>query len=396
MTTKTITDIEGVYATGIHAGIKAEGTKRDMALIYVPDAVGSAGVFTQNKFRAPCLDYTKRCLERGTLKAIIVNSGNANAATGEQGFRNAEQTGEWAAQKLGLSPDEIAVASTGIIGVQLPMDRIRGGLEKLLKDPKLRDGHAAADAITTTDSYTKEVFVTAEIAGFPVSISGIAKGAGMIAPNMGTMLSYLVTDAHLPSPVLQRALEEAVSDSFNMISVDTDTSTNDMALLLATGKHQLPASTTVFVQFRDLLRSACITLAKMIARDGEGAEKLIEATVQGAATKQDARTIALNIINSPLIKTAIHGADPNWGRVIMAVGKDHRCQVDPKRIDLRFDTEAILKDGEQLPFDRARLIAHLKQEHVKIHVDLHLGAESATAWGCDLTMGYIKINTDYS
>ena len=396
MTAKTITDLEGVFATGIHAGIKSEGTKRDMAFIYVPGAVGSAGVFTQNKFRAPCLDYTKRCLERGIIKAVIVNSGNANAATGEQGLRNAEQTAEWAAPKLGLTPDEIAVASTGIIGVQLPMERIHGGIEKLLQHTKLRDGHAAADAITTTDSYTKEVFVSAEIAGHQVSIAGIAKGAGMIAPNMGTMLCYLVTDAHLPSPVLQRALEEAVADSFNMISVDTDTSTNDMALLFATGKQQIQASTTVFVQFRDLLRSACIALAKMIARDGEGAEKLIEATVEGAATKQDARTIALNIINSPLIKTAIHGADPNWGRVIMAVGKDHRCQVDPKRIDLRFDTEGILQNGEQLPFDRARLVALLKQEHVKIYVNLHLGEGSATAWGCDLTMGYIKINTDYS
>lgn len=396
MNTRSITDLEGVFAAGVAAGIKRAGGL-DLAFIAVPDAVAAAGTYTMNKFRAPCIEYTRRQLEKGTLKAVIINAGNANAATGEQGFQNARRTAEIAASLLKMDPEHIGTASTGIIGVQLPMEKIERGLAALLATPTAREGRVAAEAIMTTDAYRKETYREGRVLDAAVTVAGIAKGAGMIAPNMATMLSFLVTDLAVPQPLLQKCLSEAVDLSFNMTSVDSDSSTNDMVLVFSTGKKKADLSTPEAVaQFSALLTAACTDLAKLIARDGEGAEKLIEATVKGARSRADAKRIALNIINSPLLKTAVHGADPNWGRVVMAIGKDPAPEVDPARVDLFFGPVQILAGGAILPFDRAKVIEIMKGDTVPITVNLNLAGESATAFGCDLTKKYIDINTDYS
>ncbi len=396
--TKTFTDIDGVFAGALCAGIK-EGntTKADLAYISVPEATASAGVYTKNKFRAPCLDYSEACLKGGTIKGIIINSGNANAATGSEGYKNAERTAEIAAKYLRTSTHAVAVASTGIIGVQLPMARLEAGLNKLLQNPKQRSGSEVATAIMTTDLYKKEIFVEGMVDGKKVAVAGIAKGAGMIAPNMGTMLAFLVTDANVSPSLLQQVLASCVDDSFNMISVDTDTSTNDMALMLSTGAVAINEKSEATVkEFHALVFAACLDLAKKIARDGEGATKLIETTVVGAASLEDARIIAMNIINSPLIKCAVHGADPNWGRVAMAIGKDPSRTVNPALVEIQFGGESVFKNGAKVDFSRDRLVEHLKSENVKISVNLNLGSFQATAWGCDLTHEYVNINTDYS
>lgn len=392
---KTITDIEGVYANGIAAGIKPG--KMDMAYISVPSAVSSAGVFTRNQFIAPCLQYTQKCLKTHTLKAVIINSGNANAGTGDLGYQNAKTTAKCAQKFLGLSSHkEIGIASTGIIGVQLPMDKIEAGVTKLLQHPQELNGAGAAKAIMTTDLVQKEVYLEDTINQKTIAIAGIAKGSGMIAPNMGTMLGFFVTNAHISQKDLQACLKTAVEESFNMISVDNDTSTNDMALLFSTGAKKINLfDKETKEQFQSLLTKACIHLAKMIAKDGEGAERLIEVEVTGAVKKSDAKKIALNIINSPLVKTAIHGADPNWGRIIAAAAKDPDIKLNPKKLELKIQNQLIFQNEQGVDFDREMLVQLLKESEIKIQLDLHIGKHRATAWGCDLTKKYIDINTCY-
>ena len=393
---KTITNLRGVYAGGIAAGIKVNG-KKDLAYLFIPDCYGSAGVFTKSAFIAPPLVVTQEALKKGTVKALIVNSGNANAATGALGLRDARETTKVAAQLLGIKPREVAVTSTGIIGKPLPMDTLRAGLRTLLKNPYKRDGRHAARAIMTTDLTQKEVFVTGMVGGQRVSVGGFAKGSGMIAPNMATMLGFLVTDAKVDSKTLRPLLKRAVDDSFNMTSVDTDTSTNDMVMVFSTGaKGRKVATPQAKREFLALLTKACQHLAKLIAADGEGATKLIEVQVSGARTEREARVIAKNVINSPLVKTAIHGADPNWGRVLAAAGKDPAVKVDPRRVDLTFAGAVVMKRGKLVPHDRKRIRKLMSVREVPVRLHLGLGKGAAVAWGCDLTHGYVDINVSYN
>lgn len=396
MKSRTLTSVKGVYSAGIAAQIKTNG-KRDLAFIYVPRACASAGVFTQSAFAAPPVLHTRECLKRGTIKALIVNSGCANAATGKPGLRDTKRTAAIAANLLGLKPQEVAVASTGIIGRPLPMDRIEAGLNQLLSNPHARDGESTAQAIMTTDLTQKEVFVSATIGGHKVTVAGCAKGSGMIAPNMATMLAFLTTDAKIDSRSLQAALKVAVNDSFNMTSVDTDTSTNDAVVVFATGESQANLrSAQAKATFVELLTRACQGLAKKIAADGEGATKLIEVRVQGAKNVAQARRIAMNIVNSPLVKTAIHGADPNWGRVLAAAGKDPGLKVDPSRVDLKFAETPVMKMGAILPHDRQKVHKLMQAREINIELNLNLGQGCAKAWGCDLTHGYVDINVSYN
>lgn len=393
---KNVTSLKGVFGGGISAGIKSNG-KKDLAFLFIPECYGSAGVFTQSAFIAPPLIVTKEALTKGCVKAIIVNSGNANAATGRVGLRDAKETASLAAKLLGIKAREVAVSSTGVIGRRLPMDVLRNGLQTLLKNPFKQDGTSAARAIMTTDLTKKEVFITGKVAGQRVTVAGFAKGSGMIAPNMATMLGFLVTDAKVDSTTLRSLLKKAVDNSFNMTSVDTDTSTNDMVMAFSTGKKGNKVSSTAAKgEFLALLTKACQHLAKLIAADGEGATKLIEVQVIGARSEREARVIAKNVVNSPLVKTAIHGADPNWGRVLAAAGKDPAVKVDPKRVDLTFAGAPVMRRGEVIPHNRTRIRKLMSVREIPVRLHLNLGTGEATAWGCDLTHGYVDINVSYS
>ena len=396
MKPQTITDIAGVFASGIPAGIKKSGAK-DLAYIFIPSCYASAGVFTQNHFAAPSVHYSRSVLANGTIKAVIINSGNANAATGIEGAEDVITTARTAAQLLNITSEEVAVASTGVIGKRLPMDRIISGLNALLSHPLQRNGQAAAEGIMTTDKFPKTTFCEKAVGNLSISIAGITKGCGMIAPNMATNLSFLVTDARIEQNSLQRILRESVDQTFNMTSVDTDTSTNDMLLLFSTGeKHINQNSAGELSQFQAALTEACEKLAVQLVRDGEGATKVIEVRVLGADSLRDARTIAKDIANSPLVKTAIYGEDPNWGRVIMAVGKNPGNKLDLSKFELFFGDTQIMTKGSPLPIDREIVRPELQSDHVIITVKLNIGSASATAWGCDLTHGYVDINTQYS
>ncbi len=392
---KFLTDVAGVFASGGSCGIKKSGL--DFAYIYAPQAVGSAGVFTKNAFAAACVTHNKQILKQSVIKAVVINSGNANAVTGEQGLRSAAQTAAHAAELLGIQANQVAVASTGIIGVQLPLEKVLSGISTIMNPPEKLEGEITAKAIMTTDTCAKTCFYEAACGEHSLQIAGIAKGAGMIAPNMATMLGFIVTNASFSSSALQGILGEAVEDSFNMMSVDTDTSTNDMVIVISSGADPITERTPgALDSFAALLRKACTDLACQIVRDGEGAEKVIQVEVRGACSKADARKIAKSVIDSPLVKTAVHGADPNWGRVLMAVGKVEGVQVVPEKTDLAFEGVSLLQAGTPQEFDRAALIAKLKQPTVTVVINLNLGQHSATAWGCDLTKGYIDINTAYN
>lgn len=394
MTKKTITDISGVYAGAVAAGIKPN--RLDLSVIYVPDAVGSAGVFTTNKAEAACVTYSRKVCKRNILKAVVINAGNANAATGEEGLKNAKTMSKLTAQALGLRPGEVGVASTGIIGVQLPMEKIASGLTQLFATPLGQDGVSVAKAIMTSDLVDKHVFLEAKIGKKTIQIAGIAKGSGMIAPNMGTMLGFLVTNASIPSETLQPMLREAAQKSFNMVSVDGDTSTNDAVFLFATGERQIHLESEDRLVFQALLDQACVDLAKQIARDGEGAKKLIEVQVKGAASHKEAVVIAKTVAESPLVKTAVHGEDPNWGRVLAAVGRARDVKCNPRKIDIEFAGVPVFVSGSPSFFDRDQLRRDMAVDTIVIVIHMHLGKGSATAWGCDLTHGYVDINVAYS
>ena len=393
MSNKTITDIEGVYANGSHCGIKAD--KKDLAFIYVPDATASAGVFTKNKCAAPSVSLTKSHLAKSTLKAVIISSGNANAYTGEQGHQDTEKMIAITASKLGVLPTEVGVASTGVIGVPLPMEKLEAGITQLLENPKAQKGHDAAEAILTVDLVTKEVFKEAENNGETLQVAGISKGSGMIAPNMATTLTYLVTDAALDSEDLQNSLQAAIDLSLNQVSVDTDTSTNDMVLLFSTGAKALKTDAEKAV-FQSLLNEACIDIAKQIARDGEGAKKLFEVNVNGAASHQDAVIVSKNVVSSPLVKTAVAAASANWGRLVMAIGKEESVQVEDSRIDIAIGDVFLVKQGVPAEGVRELAEAQMQGDTVMVTINLNQGDFSATAWGCDMTESFIRINAEYN
>ncbi len=392
----SITDIGGVFSSGIASGIKAKKGAKDLAFIYVPQAYATAGVFTRNQFPAACVTYTKRCLSRNVLKAVIINAGNANAGTGEKGLQDTKTMARLTARKLGLRPSEVGVASTGKIGEFLPMDKVESGIEKLLENPQVSEGGVAAEAILTTDLVKKEIVVTRQVGKREIKVAGMAKGSGMIAPNMATTLIFLATNVAIPVGPLQKRLEEAVNKSFNMMSVDTDTSTNDMLLMFSTGTAKdILTLTPEWEALESALLEVCVHLAKAIARDGEGATKLIEVQVICAVSGGDARTIAMNVVNSPLVKTAIHGADPNWGRIIAVACRDPKLKINPAKLSLKLQDHLIFSKGQPVAFDRDAVSVALKGDTVVIALDVGLGNASATSWGCDLTKGYVEINTAY-
>jgi len=387
--------IEGVFSGAIASGISAKKGKLDLAFLFIPECFSSAGVYTQSAFAAPCVALTRKILKKNTAKALVVNSGNANAATGEQGYRNAERTAAIAASLLGIKGSEVAVSSTGIIGKQLPMENVEAGLGNLLKRPEIKKGALFAEAIMTTDLVPKEVYKERKIGGISIKIAGACKGSGMIAPNMATMLAFMVTDARIPSELMTKVLKTATDISFNMMSVDTDTSTSDMLLAFSTGKKKLNLKNkAVFQEFQDFFTECAIDLAKQIARDGEGATKLVEVQVIGGKTLAQARAVAKSVVDSPLVKTAIHGADPNWGRVAAATGKVKGVVAD--RVGISFAGVPVMKLGKPLDFDREKTVKSLKKPTVVVQVSLGSGKFDATAWGCDLTKGYIDINTAYN
>ena len=375
-----------------------------MALIYSEKPCKVAGTFTTNVVKAAPVKWDRNVVDSGMKsQAVIVNSGIANACTGEEGMSYCKETAKEAAKVLGVDARSVLVGSTGVIGMQLPMDRVKEGIRKLAeaKKPDLESGTQAAQAIMTTDTKKKEVAVTIEIGDVTVTIGGMAKGSGMIHPNMCTMLAFITTDAKISKKALQAALSEDVEDTYNMISVDGDTSTNDTVLLLANGaagNEKIRYGTWEYEAFKNALHYVNETLAKEMAGDGEGATALFEAKIIGADTKEQAKKLAKSIVCSNLTKAAIAGHDANWGRILCAMGYSG-AQFDPEKVDLYFESEAgnlkIIENGVALDYSEEKATEILSQPKVTAIADIKEGDVEATAWGCDLTHGYIDINADY-
>lgn len=398
-----ITVVPGFEAAAAAAQIKYEG-RTDMALIYSSVPCVAAGTFTTNVVKAAPVKWDQKIVKQGgAVQALIVNSGIANACTGEEGMQYCEETAQTAAEVFGIQKEQVLVSSTGVIGKQLPMEKIQAGIH-MLAQAKGNDklcGAEAAEAILTTDTHKKEAAVQLEIGGKTVTIGAMAKGSGMIHPNMCTMLSFLVTDAVIEKEVLQKVLSEDVEETYNMISVDGDTSTNDTVLFLANGLAQnasICPGTEEYKAFAAAVHTVNEQLAKAIAGDGEGATALLEVEVVGAADKEQAKKISKSVVCSNLTKTAVAGHDANWGRILCAMGYAGVSFV-PEQVDLFLESAAgtiqILSDGVALPYSEEKATEILSEEKVKILADLKLGDGKATAWGCDLTHGYIDINADY-
>jgi len=393
----SVTCPKGFLAQGVSAGIKKDN-KMDLAVIYSQYPCSAAGVFTTNIVRAACVDFNRRQLHNGKAQAIVVNSGNANACTGEQGWEDTMSMASLLAECLDLKPDDSLIASTGVIGVYMPMERVQEGIVAAANSLSAEGAGNAAKAIMTTDLIKKEIAVEIDIDGKPVTIGAMAKGSGMIHPNMATMLGFITTDAAISSKCLAQLLKEAADRSFNMISVDGDTSTNDMVLALANGQagNQLiddPKSESAQT-FKQALDYIAISLAKMIARDGEGANHLVEVQVKNAADAEAAKKIARSITSSSLTKAAIFGEDANWGRILAAAGYSG-AEFDPGKVDIYLGEEMVARDGMGLVFDEELARQELQKDTVVIIVDLKAGDYSTTAWGCDLSYDYVRINAAY-
>ena len=398
-----VTAAKGFQAAAAAAGIKYQD-RTDMALIWSEKPCKTAGTFTTNVVKAAPVKWDSAIVEsRKKVRAVVVNSGIANACTGEEGMQYCRETAEEAARTLGVDPDSVLVGSTGVIGMQLPMDRLKAGIAQLAQAKKgdLPSGTEAAKAIMTTDTRKKEAAAVFEIGGKTVTIGGMAKGSGMIHPNMCTMLAFITTDAKISGKALREAMSRDVEVTYNMISVDGDTSTNDTALLLANGMAQnekIRTGTPEFDIFCRALHAVNETLAKMMAGDGEGATALFEAKVIGAGTKEQARLLAKSIVCSNLTKAAIAGHDANWGRILCAMGYSG-AQFDPEKVDLYFESAAgklkIIENGIALDYSEEKATEILSRPEVTAIADIKEGDREATAWGCDLTHGYIDINADY-
>ena len=389
-----ITAAKGYRAGGMHCGIKA--SRPDLALIVSDSLASAAGVFTTNLVKAAPVLVSQEKIQSGAAQAIIVNSGNANACTGAQGMAHAREMGSLTAQALGIAEEFVLVASTGVIGIPLPMDALRGGIP-MLPAALSADGASAAEAILTTDAFAKTSAVRLQIKGRVVTIGGMAKGAGMIHPDMATTLGLLTTDAAVPAPVLRRALRQAVDRSFNAISVDGDTSTNDTVFLLANGHagHQpLLEEDEDFAAFTAALTAVATDLAKLVVKDGEGATKLITIAVRGARTPADARRVMHAVMTSPLVKTAIYGREPNWGRILAAAGRSG-ASVVPDLVEISIAGVPVVRGGQGLPGELPRAAEAMARSEYEIAVDLHLGDGAAVGWTCDLNEGYVKINAGY-
>ena len=398
-----VTAAKGFEAAGVEAAIKYKNRK-DMAVIYSKTPCVLAGTFTSNVVKAAPVLWDKNVVENGSFgQAVIVNAGIANACTGKEGYEYCKRTAAKAAGALAVPEESVLVASTGVIGMQLPIERIEAGIEKLAGEKKdtLEAGTQAAEAIMTTDTHSKQAAAEIEIDGVKVTVGGMCKGSGMIHPNMCTMLAFVTTDAAISRELLTKAVKGDVTDTFNMVSVDGDTSTNDTLLVMANGmagNAEIKEEGAAYEAFKAALHYVNGSLAKMMAGDGEGATALIEAKVVGAATKEDARKLGKSVICSSLTKAAIYGHDANWGRILCALGYSG-VSFDPDKLELFFESKAgkilIYKDGVAADYSEEEAGRILSEPEVTILADMKMGGESATAWGCDLTYDYVKINADY-
>ncbi len=387
----TVTSPKGFLAGATRAGLKT-GNVLDLGILYSEVSCVAAGLFTTNRIKAAPVLWCQKHIAAGKSQAIVANAGCANACIGEQGLEDAAEMARLAARRLGIEPQDVLVASTGVIGERLPIDLIGTGIEKVALSQE--GGHELAQAILTTDTCTKEVAVAADDGEF--TIGGIAKGSGMIHPNMATLLCFLATDAAIDAHFLEKALREAVDASFNMVTVDGDTSPNDTVLILANGMAgSINEGTGDAEDFQAVLTEVCTYLARRIASDGEGATRLIEVTVDGALTVADARLAARTIAGSPLVKTAVHGCDPNWGRIVAALGYSG-AEIDGARIDLFLNNIRLVAGGSPHPFDEEEVRVVMGGAEVPIRVCLNLGDCAATAWGCDLSAEYVTINSEYT
>ncbi|MDR2575561.1 MAG: bifunctional glutamate N-acetyltransferase/amino-acid acetyltransferase ArgJ [Treponema sp.] len=390
---------KGFKAGGIWCGIKATSKKKDLALIYSEKSCVAAAMFTTNRVKAACVLVSQKHIAGGKLHAVIANSGNANACTGEAGIKAARRMAELAADEFAISPETVVVASTGVIGVPLPIAAIENSIDALANSLRGDEaGHAAAlEAIMTTDTRKKEISV--EIEG-GARIGGMVKGSGMIHPNMATMLCFLTTDVSISRELLEASLQQAVRRSFNRVTVDGDTSTNDMILIMANGASGLivAAGSAEYEAFNLALEAACVSLSKAMARDGEGATKLVTVTVNGAADEKTAEVLAKSVAASSLVKAACFGADANWGRILCAMGYSG-AEFDPDRTSVSFKSNtgeiAVCSNGGPVPFSEDKAKAVLSEEEIEILINAGGGSGSASAWGCDLTYDYVKINGDY-
>ena len=398
-----VTAAKGYEAASTVAGIKYQG-RTDMALIYSQVPCVSAGTFTTNVVKAAPVKWDRQVVDSGAgVQAVVVNSGIANACTGEEGMEYCKETAEAAAKALNIDAAGVLVGSTGVIGMQLPMQKLVDGIQVLAgkKAEGLQSGHDAALAIMTTDTVEKEMAVEIEIGGKTVTIGGMSKGSGMIHPNMCTMLAFITTDAAITKEALQKALSEDVEDTYNMISVDGDTSTNDTAILLANGlagNQEITYASPEYETFKEALHMVNETLAKKMAGDGEGATALFEVKVVGAESIKQAKTLAKSVVCSNLTKAAIAGHDANWGRILCAMGYSG-AQFDPEKVDLFFESKAgklqIIENGVATDYSEEVATKILSEPEITATADIKMGDYSATAWGCDLTHEYININADY-
>ena len=395
-----VTAAAGFKANGIHCGIRKNHSKKDLALIVSDIPAKAAAVYTTNLVKGAPLTVTKKNISNGIAQAVICNSGNANTCNAN-GIEIAEGMCELIHKKLGIAPTDVVVASTGVIGQPLDITPIADGMDALAEGLSAENGHAAAEAIMTTDTISKEIAVEFTVGGKTCRMGGIAKGSGMIHPNMATMLVFITTGCAISAEMLQKALSNDITKTFNMLSVDGDTSTNDMVTVLANGmanNAEITAEGEDFTTFMKALNTVTVSLCRMIAGDGEGATKLLECIVTGADDEQTAKTCAKSVICSSLLKAAMFGADANWGRVLCAIGYSG-AQVDVNKIDVSFRSNKgeilVCKDGAGVPFSEEKAKEILLEKEIEILVGLGDGTHGATAWGCDLTYDYVKINGDY-
>lgn len=394
--TQGVTYAKGFKAAGVKAGIKKSGNL-DVAVIYTEIPAAIAGTFTQNKVAAAPVYVSKETVATGSARAIVANAGCANACTGKQGMDDAYKTREIAAKELGINADDVIVGSTGVIGVTLPMDKLEKGIKDAVADLSETGSINAANAIITTDTHCKTMTVKFDIGDAEVHMGAIAKGSGMIRPNMATMLCYITTDLNIEQSLLQKALSTCVEKSFNMISVDGDMSTNDTVVVLANGlagNKKITEENADYDIFCSNLMALCVELAKEIAADGEGASKFLTINVKGAKSFADAKTVGMAVANSPLVKTAFFGEDPNWGRVICAVGYSGADMV-PEKTVVKFGGITIFDCGVGAQYDSEALVKVMRENDIVIDIELNLGDSDATVWTCDLSYEYVKINGEY-
>ena len=392
-----VTSPQGFSAGATYAGLKTFAEdKLDLGIIASDSPCTAAGVFTTSTIKSPTVSVNQAHLKAASPKGIIVNAGIANACVGEQGYKDAEEMASITANILNAAPSEILVCSTGVIGVELPMSLIRDGVANINLS---KDGaNQVARAMMTTDTRPKEVAVSCEIAGKTISIGGVAKGSGMIHPNMATMLSFITTDANVEQHFLEHCLTEVADSSYNMLTVDGDTSTNDTVLVLANGSannEQITEGTKEAEVFQSALLEVAIFLTKELARDGEGASRLLSIEITGAKDVKSARQAARTIASSSLVKSAVYGSDPNWGRVLAALGRSE-IEADETKIDLFVNGVCIMESGTPIPFHKEAVVVLMKGPEVTFKLQLNLGDASATAWGCDLTQEYVIINSAYT